>query len=70
MKLIIQIPCFNEEATLPETLHQHSLSGRDFHFTYGPLSQVLAYAGASLHSPWSAIEPCGPTMPSAPWAPG
>ena len=41
---------------LPETLHQHSVSGRDFHFTYGPLSQVLAYAGAALHSPWSAID--------------
>jgi len=41
---------------LPETLHQGSISGRDFHFTYGPLSQVLAYAGASLHAPWSAID--------------
>ena len=41
---------------LPETLHQNSISGRDFHFTYGPLSQMLAYAGASLHSPWSAID--------------
>lgn len=41
---------------LPETLYQGSISGRDFHFTYGPLSQVLAYAGASLHTPWSAID--------------
>jgi len=41
---------------LPETLHQDSVSGRDFHFTYGPMAQVLAYAGASLHSPWSAID--------------
>jgi hypothetical protein len=41
---------------LPETLRQDSISGRDFHFTYGPLSQVLAYAGAALHSPWSAID--------------
>jgi hypothetical protein len=41
---------------LPEMLHHHSISGRDFHFTYGPLSQMLAYAGASLHSPWSGIS--------------
>lgn len=41
---------------LPATLHQGSISGRDFHFPYGPLSQVLAYAGAWLHSPWSAID--------------
>jgi hypothetical protein len=41
---------------LPELLHQHSISGRDFHFTYGPLSQMLAYAGASLHAPWSGIS--------------
>jgi len=41
---------------LPETLHQNSISGRDFHFTYGPLSQVLAYSGALLHSPWSVID--------------
>jgi hypothetical protein len=41
---------------LPETLHQHSISGRDFHFTYGPLAQVLAYAGAAIHTPWSAID--------------
>jgi hypothetical protein len=27
---------------LAETLHQHQISGRDFHFTYGPLSQMLA----------------------------
>jgi hypothetical protein len=41
---------------LPEMLHQHAISGRDFHFTYGPLAQVLAYVGASLHSPWSAND--------------
>jgi hypothetical protein len=41
---------------LPEMLHNHSISGRDFHFTYGPLSQALAYAGAALHSPWSGIS--------------
>ncbi len=41
---------------LPATLHQHSISGRDMHFTYGPLSQLLAYAGASFHSPWSVID--------------
>lgn len=41
---------------LPEMLHQHEISGRDFHFTYGPLAQVLAYAGASLHAPWSAND--------------
>jgi hypothetical protein len=41
---------------LPEMLHNHSISGRDFHFTYGPLSQALAFAGASLHSPWSGIS--------------
>src|SRR5436190_14403519 len=41
---------------LPEMLHQQSVSGRDFPFTYGPLSQVLAYPGASLHSSWSAID--------------
>jgi hypothetical protein len=41
---------------LPEMMRHHSLSGRDFHFTYGPLSQALAYAGAAFHSPWSGIS--------------
>lgn len=41
---------------LPETLNQDSISGRDFHFTYGPLAQVLTYAGALLHAPWSPIN--------------
>jgi hypothetical protein len=41
---------------LPEMLRNHSISGRDFHFTYGPLSQALAYAGAALHTPWSVIS--------------
>src|SRR4051812_41059578 len=43
-------------AALPETLRQHQISGRDFHFTYGPLAQLIAYAGASLHSPWAALD--------------
>jgi hypothetical protein len=41
---------------LPEALHQGSISGRDFHFTYGPIGQVLAFAGAWFHQPWSPFD--------------
>ncbi|HYR90662.1 MAG TPA: hypothetical protein VE422_41745 [Terriglobia bacterium] len=41
---------------LPEALHQGDVSGRDFHGTYGPVAQLLAFAGAWLHDPWSPLD--------------
>ncbi|MBI4460503.1 MAG: hypothetical protein HY648_10660, partial [Acidobacteria bacterium] len=34
---------------LVATFQQGSISGRDFHYTYGPVAQLLAWAGASLN---------------------
>jgi len=37
-------------------LREAFISGRDFQFTYGPLTQVLAFAGAWFHNPWSPLD--------------
>jgi len=40
-------------------LQQGQISGRDFHFTYGPLGQLLAWAGTTLtttHSPFDSYS--------------
>jgi hypothetical protein len=41
---------------LPEALHQGYVSGRDFHHTYGPVAQLLAFCGAWFHDPWSPLD--------------
>lgn len=44
---------------LAATLQQGNISGRDFHYTYGPVAQLLAWAGTSLHQSGSAFDGFG-----------
>jgi len=41
---------------LPAAFADGQISGRDFHYTYGALSQSLAAVGAWFHKPWSPLD--------------